>query len=229
MTEFNHPVVDGIARVLTNEEINGSNRKYQALYDRIAWCYDGLIKLARLFLGEGSVSPVQAFLDDLNIQKGERVLEVSVGTGANILTLPKDADYYGIDISLGMLRKAQKNLKRRGRSAYLAHAAAESLPFEDNFFDVVFHSGGFNFFTDRQQAINEMIRVAKPGARLLIADETEETAKMGEKLPIAKWFFKGRDEVIEPPIDLLPPNIVDPKVSYTKQNTLYVVTFTKGS
>ena len=48
---------------------------------------------------------------------------------------------------------------------------AECLPFADESFDVVFHVGGINFFNDRAKAIREMIRVAKPGSKILIADE----------------------------------------------------------
>jgi len=48
------------------------------------------------------------------------------------------------------------------------------LPFADNTFDIVFHNGGINFFNDKALAMNEMLRVAKPGSKLLIADETAD-------------------------------------------------------
>lgn len=41
-------------------------------------------------------------------------------------------------------------------------------------FDVVFHVGGINFFNDKQKAINEMLRVAKPSTKIMIADETTD-------------------------------------------------------
>ena len=47
----------------------------------------------------------------------------------------------------------------------------EQLPVEDETFDGVFHVGGINFFNDKKSAIDEMIRVAKSGARILIADD----------------------------------------------------------
>ena len=53
----------------------------------------------------------------------------------------------------------------------LVHCNAEDLPFADNMFDVVFHVGGINFFSDQQKAINEMLRVAKPSTKIMIADE----------------------------------------------------------
>jgi len=48
------------------------------------------------------------------------------------------------------------------------------LPFADNTFDIVFHNGGINFFNDKALAISEMLRVAKVGNKLLIADETAD-------------------------------------------------------
>ena len=50
----------------------------------------------------------------------------------------------------------------------------EELPFADNTFDIVFHNGGINFFNDKALAISEMLRVAKAGNKLLIADETAD-------------------------------------------------------
>ena len=50
----------------------------------------------------------------------------------------------------------------------------EELPFADNTFDIVFHNGGINFFNDKALTISEMLRVAKAGNKLLIADETAD-------------------------------------------------------
>jgi ubiquinone/menaquinone biosynthesis C-methylase UbiE len=68
---------------------------------------------------------------------------------------------------------AKKLLKRWKINGTLVHCEGENLPFADNSFDVVFHCGGINFFNDKQKAILEMIRVAKPGTKLQIVDETE--------------------------------------------------------
>jgi len=38
----------------------------------------------------------------------------------------------------------------------------------------VFHVGGINFFSDKARAIREMLRVAKPGSKIIIADETSD-------------------------------------------------------
>jgi ubiquinone/menaquinone biosynthesis C-methylase UbiE len=103
------------------------------------------------------------------------VLEVSIGSGVNLpflFELP-DLEVVGIDISFGQLIQCQKMINKHGWSADLFLAMAEALPFKGNTFDTVFHVGGINFFTGKQQAINEMIRVARPGCKIVIADEAE--------------------------------------------------------
>ena len=80
----------------------------------------------------------------------------------------------------------------------------ETLPFVDASFDVVFHVGGINFFNDRAQAIREMIRVAKPGSLLLIADESEKHVKEVYEKGLGS-FYKNRKEPVSAPISLVPP------------------------
>lgn len=107
------------------------------------------------------------------------MLETSIGAGANIPALRCDTVYYGVDISMWMLKACQKYHLVKPYDLTLIHANAEALPFKDETFDVIFHFGGINFFNDPAQAIREMIRVAKPGAFLMIGDETEEHVEIG--------------------------------------------------
>jgi ubiquinone/menaquinone biosynthesis C-methylase UbiE len=99
----------------------------------------------------------------------------------------------------------RRNLRRWKREAFLCQGEAERLPFRDAIFDVVFHVGGINFFNDRARAIREMIRVARPGTRIVIADETEQVVKtVYERMPIVRRFFKSRDSEVRVPTDLVP-------------------------
>src|ERR1019366_806801 len=123
----------------------------------------------------------------------------------NFRYLPPGVSLTGIDLSPEMLANCQAKLRRWGLQGDLFLGNAECLPFADSSFDVVFHVGGINFFNDRAKAIREMIRVAKPGSRILIADETEEHVKGAyEHIPITSEYFKDRKETVTAPIDLLP-------------------------
>jgi ubiquinone/menaquinone biosynthesis C-methylase UbiE len=105
---------------------------------------------------------------------------------------------------------------------------AEDLPFANDSFDVVFHVGGINFFNDRAKAILEMIRVAKPGSRILIADETEKHVKgTYERIPITSGYFKNRQETVAAPVDLVPPAMQEINLEILRDGQFYALTFRK--
>jgi ubiquinone/menaquinone biosynthesis C-methylase UbiE len=115
---------------------------------------------------------------------------------------------------------------RLGVDLFLGNA--EQLPFQDEAFESVFHVGGINFFNDKKSAIDEMIRVAKPGARIMIADETEKGAQGYEKLiPTFKKSFDGKRDEIKAPIDLVPPEMVEQRVFDAWKGWFYCIEFRK--
>ncbi len=155
------------------------------------------------------------------------MLEISVGTGANWRYLRPDLDFYGLDVSAGMLSHCGRHAARMGLRYHLCQALAEHVPFPDAAFDCVFHIGGINFFTDPKAALSEMVRVAKPGTRVVVADETEELAKRHENDWIGGAFFKNRPRAISPPVDLLPPGMQEVSVREIWNRELYVLSFRK--
>jgi ubiquinone/menaquinone biosynthesis C-methylase UbiE len=129
-----------------------------------------------------------------------------------------------------MLANCQANLRRWEMDADLFCGNAESLPFADNSFDVVFHVGGINFFNDRAKAIQEMVRAAKPGSRILIADETEKHVKGAyERFPITGRYFKNRTEAVTAPVDLVPAEMQEIHVETLWEGRFYALTFRKPS
>ena len=221
------PIRDGIPIFLRDADVSGSNRKYQELYNHIAPFYDLSTQVFALLKSGGERRRRHEYLQELDIQAGDRVLEVSVGTGGNLRYLPKTAKYFGLDLSWGMLRRCQKNLKARGMEAELFLGAAEHLPFDDGAFDVVFHMGGINFFNDKARAIQEMIRVARPGTKLMIVDENEHVAQKLEKVPVAGRFYSSRTEAISAPVDLVPAGMQEIEVKDVCNGDLYCLTFIK--
>ena len=222
------PIRNGIPIFLKPEELTGSNKKYNQLYETIGGFYDSSQKFVGALLYGGSDYVLSSYLRFLEIKPGDAVLETSVGTGLNYRLLPKDIKRFGLDLSAEMLVNCQANLRRWDMDADLFQGNAESLPFDDNSMDVVYHAGGINFFNDKEKAIHEMIRVAKPGSLLLIADETEKHAQATyERMPIASGYFKDRDETISAPIHLVPPEMLDIKLESVWQNRFYALTFRK--
>jgi ubiquinone/menaquinone biosynthesis C-methylase UbiE len=225
------PIRADIVDLRRPEDLTGFNQKYNRLYETIGGFYDDVQRVGCALTGIDRDAYVMSYLGMLEIKAGDSVLETSVGTGLNFKYLPRSARLSGIDLSQERLVNCQSNLRRWHLHADLFLGNAESLPFADSSFDVVFHVGGINFFNDRAKAIREMIRVAKPGSRILIADETEEHAKAAyERSPIIGSYFKDRKEPVAAPVDLVPPEMLETDVEILKvigKNRFYVLTFRK--
>ena len=217
-----YPIRDGIPLFVST--VTGPNLKYQTLYDRIAPGYDLAERLYHWFRRKPNYR--HEFISELEIKPHARVLEVSVGTGANLRFLPHDIDFYGIDISWGMLHKCEQNLLKWRRKANLFQAEAERLPFKVGAFDCVFHAGGINFFTNKARAIKEMIWVAKPGTKIVIVDETERTVRDSyQRTPAADT--RANPERVRCPIDLVPSEMKDVTAREICGGKLFCLTFRK--
>ncbi|MCD1295083.1 hypothetical protein CUJ83_08740 [Methanocella sp. CWC-04] len=224
------PIRDGIPIFVEDHEISGLNKKLRRFYDRYAPFYDIAIKLYG-FLNRKNFNEVRKeYLKNLGIKGGDKVLEVSIGTGANIRYLPETCRFYGLDLSWGMLMKCRRNMKKWGLRSELFLGNAERLPFMDGSFDSVFHVGGINFFNDRTKAISEMIRVAKPGTKILIADESKKAMEAVSKNVVWSSIFKDLgqlEERAEVPVDLVPGEMQDVKVEYMMDGNFYCLYFRK--
>ncbi len=223
------PIKNDIPVFISSDEITGANKRYQGLYDKIARGYDFFEKIVADLTWGGRDNVRRDIVRGVRLNPGDRFLEVSVGTGINLRYLPDDAEFFGLDISSGMLSRCQRNLKKWKLQAELFQGTAEQLPFCDNSFDVVYHFGGINFFNDKKQAIVEMIRVAKGGASIFIGDENENVAKAGEKskIPFAKEFYANRQETVTVPDNLLPPTMLNVKVEQRWKGRFYFLSFVK--
>lgn len=218
---------NGICSYINKQGLTGDNLKFAKLYDRIAWFYH---RIGRIFywIKFGSERKFrEQFLKFLTIKDNDLVLETSVGTADNFRFLNKGANYYGVDISFKMLKKAKKHVKSWGIKATLVHCEAEKLPFHDNSFDVVYHCGGINFYNDKQAAVNEMIRVAKPGTRLMIVDETEKTVKEIYHKGYKKEYYNIEKAVIH--TAYIPKDMLNINVDIVCKGYMYVITFDKPS
>jgi ubiquinone/menaquinone biosynthesis C-methylase UbiE len=220
-------VRDGIPIFLPEGEVSGSNQRYQAMYDRFAPFYDLSTWLYSRWKGMSVEARLREYLDELEVKEGDRVLEVSVGTGRNLQFLPRAARFFGLDISWGMLKQCRRNAARWKLDVSLFMGTAERLPFRDEVFDVVFHFGGINFFNDKAAAIREMIRVARPGTKFVIGDENEALAEKYENLPVTGGFYGNRAQPIFAPVDLLPPEMQDVQVKDIAGGDLYCLSFRK--
>jgi ubiquinone/menaquinone biosynthesis C-methylase UbiE/uncharacterized protein YbaR (Trm112 family) len=218
------PVREGIPIFLG--DVEGLNRKYQTMYDRLAPGYDIAERLYTWILRKPDFR--LEYIGELEVPPGARVLEVSVGTGGNLRHLRLDAEIFGLDLSWGMLHRCVRNLRKWRRAAELFQGEAERLPFRDAVFDCVFHVGGINFFNDKSRAIEEMIRVARPGTKLVIIDETDKVISgMYSKNPLTRKYYQGTEGAAFCPVGLVPPAMNEVQSRLIVGGRMYCLTFRK--
>jgi ubiquinone/menaquinone biosynthesis C-methylase UbiE/uncharacterized protein YbaR (Trm112 family) len=221
------PFQNGIPVLYNASRLEGYNLKYNDFYRKLAKFYDFALGSLALFYGNREAGFRNQFIQLLEIGQGSKVLEVSIGTGTNISLLPAHARCYGLDLSWEMLSQCQKNLKRWNRKAELFYGNAELLPFQDGVFDVVFHVGGINAFSDRARAITEMIRVARHGTRIVIVDETARMMQTLSWIPSAHKMLAEWGERFEAPVKLVPADMQEVQVNTIVKGYFYILSFRK--
>jgi ubiquinone/menaquinone biosynthesis C-methylase UbiE len=224
-----YPIKEGIVHFIEPEELTGLNSRFARFYDRFTRVYFLLNNVAFFFLGGTRKSRKEEIIDRLEFIGG-RMLEVSLGPGINLPYLfeaPGEIDAYGLDISLGQLHHCQDFCRKRGLEVDLFLGTAEALPLKDDAFEATFHIGGINFFDDKKAAVDEMVRVAKPGTKVAIADENEKAARSFDWLPGFRQLFEGKRETIAAPVDLVPPTMQEVKADSIWKGTGWVVEFKK--
>ncbi|MFJ1767284.1 class I SAM-dependent methyltransferase [Amycolatopsis sp. NPDC088138] len=103
-------------------------------------------------------------------QAAGEVLEVAVGTGLNLPCYPADVVLTGLDLSAGMLGIARERARGLGREVTLREGSADGMPFADASFDTVVCTFGLCAIPDHVTAVGEMVRVLRPGGRLILVD-----------------------------------------------------------
>jgi len=136
--------------------------KVERVYTNYAGVYDHIF--GKIF-HDGRAHAVRL----LNLSPGERVLEVGVGTGLALPFYPRVCEVVGIDLSEGMLGKCRQRVKElRLEHVSLMKMDASAMEFADDSFDAVMAAYVVTAVPDYRKVMLEMIRVCKPGGRIIL-------------------------------------------------------------
>ena len=122
------------------------------------------------------------------IRRGHKVLDIAGGTGDLAAKFSKIVGSEGAvvlaDINESMLKVGRDRLIDRGiiENVMFSQADAQYLPFPDNTFDVITIAFGLRNVTDKDMALRSMLRVLKPGGKLLILEFSKPTSSLLSKI-----------------------------------------------
>jgi ubiquinone/menaquinone biosynthesis C-methylase UbiE len=110
-------------------------------------------------------------LDLLDLQAGERLLIVGIGTGADLPLLPAGVDATGIDLSPDMLDKCRLKLSRCRATVKLIEGDAQTLLVEPGSFDAVILNLILSVIPDGNACLRSALSALKPHGRAVIFDK----------------------------------------------------------
>jgi ubiquinone/menaquinone biosynthesis C-methylase UbiE len=172
-------------------ELAGRYTKLAGIYDAWTWLTES--------------KSLDAALQRAAIRDGEAVLEVAVGTGLlfrEILRRNRTGHNAGVDITEAMLLRARRKAASVGAPFELTVQDARALSFANATFDLVVNNNMLGLLPERDVApiLSEMLRVLRPGGRLLVVT----MMRPGRRLPElvyrigAVWLGGWHDVSVEP-------------------------------
>lgn len=224
--------IDDIPTFFDLKDLGPSDRESYEWYENNADDYDQNVGLTFKSLGAGDEFAHRAKMwDRLQVRAGHRILEIGAGTGRDSAGIASLMDASGelhiTEVYREMLFDARRKLLDLENlpKIYFSAVDAHKLPFEDEYFDSVFHFGGLNTFSNQRLALSEWARVTKDGGRVVFGDES-----------IPRWlrnFEKMRAIsnsnplfLFDPPLESIPSEARELKLEYLFGDGFYLVSFT---
>lgn len=125
-------------------------------------------------------------------KENEVCVDLGSGRGTDVLRMAGEVGengfVYGIDISEGMLAKAEKNARKLGvKNVKFIHTTLEDLKIESNTVDLIISNCTINHASDKLKVWQEVHRILKPGGRFVVSDiySTKEVPEKYKTDPVA--------------------------------------------
>jgi ubiquinone/menaquinone biosynthesis C-methylase UbiE/uncharacterized protein YbaR (Trm112 family) len=213
--------------------VNQDSAKWITQHDEMAESHDELFKQYYDRLGIDIVKEQESLAIFIPIKGPVRIIDANICTAANFIALHRRFknqiarfDLYGMDLSTGMLKVAQRKIAENEFNVSLTHGSMFNIPYQSSFFDIVLHSGDINAFSDIHSALDEMLRIVHTSGRVIVVDKglspRARSSEKGRDIIKADSLFASR-----PPLEFLPDKARNVEVSYVMNETFYQMTFTK--
>jgi demethylmenaquinone methyltransferase/2-methoxy-6-polyprenyl-1,4-benzoquinol methylase len=162
------------------------------MFDRIAGVYDLLNSVMTAGLHHRWR---ERAVDLACVGPGSRVLDVATGTGDLAIELARrvspGGEVVGSDFSEAMLARARGKPKPAGAELRFEWGDALALPFEDGTFDAATVGFGARNFSDLARGLAEMVRVVRPGGRVVVLEFTSPT-----RAPLSLFYRLWFDRIV---------------------------------
>lgn len=144
--------------------------------------YNRFANVYNFFTGNKDRTKINAWTQRVldNIE-GKDILEIGVGTGKVAYHYPDHLEVIGIDFSTNMLNKAKELVKDK-KNLTLLEMDAQHMSFEDNSFDTVVASCVFCAVPDPVLGMQEMMRVCRPGGKIIMVEHVRSDKKIKGKI-----------------------------------------------
>lgn len=166
-----------MAVVPYKDKTTGKKEQVAEMFDNISHKYDFLNHFLSLGI---DITWRKKAIKMLRQDEPKLILDIATGTGdfaIEALALNPDK-VIGVDISEGMLTHGREKMKKRGLDdrIELQKGDSEGLLFDDNKFDAVIVSFGVRNFENLKKGLGDMLRVVRPGGKVVILEFSKPTS-----------------------------------------------------
>lgn len=169
--------------------MKGPDTEYiEKMFDSIAPDYDSLNHILSLNVDKSWRR--RALKEIVDPSRPQTILDVACGTGDFSIQIAGAAHsgtvVHGLDLSEGMLSVMRDKVKKEGKEDMVLPlwGNSEDIPFPSDTFDRVTIAFGIRNFEHREKALAEIIRVLRPGGRLVILELSVPSS------PVIGWAYK---------------------------------------
>lgn len=160
----------------------------EQMFDSIAKDYDRLNHIMSLDIDK--TWRYRALRQIVEKGKKQEILDIACGTGDFSIAIARKSDHgtmiHGLDLSAGMLEVMRQKVEKLGLQDRITaqQGDCEKMGFADDSFDRVTIAFGIRNFEHREAALKEILRVLRPGGKLVILELSVPSN------PVIRWFYK---------------------------------------